>query len=328
MSVWAELAELLAKKVAAGVDAKATAKVGEKFLEGAELPGTFERGRQFAKTDAGLAAQFDWGVPQRVDPIQEGFHPYFIVPRPGDTKGAYAFGLDAEGVRKAEAQSAKWSPRNGMTPHMDDIKGRDYYTFSTGNLRKNSGEGTSAYPTLYGLVSNRPGMINIKDDLTAINAQRNNAHMANAIMRDPSLGERLWASPEQFNQLPGVDVRALKRAGAETQVGSLQTEGALSTLRRVDQVLGDPRMDPAVRSRLLDSTQSLSSHASPAEIAQLARLLQQAGTPSLGERSLRRAGIVRDVLEDRPVNPEAFKRLEFSQGGLAQACACGALKRA
>jgi hypothetical protein len=300
---------------------KATARggqdaVGRAFLEGAERAGTFERGREFAKTPEGLAAQFDFG---KAEPMT-GQPSTVKVPDPQNHgAAAYMFANDQGGLRDL-AKMYEGQP-NGVQPFLDagNLPDAKFYNFDTGSFEQGSGAGTRAYPTLYGNVLNEPGAMNIKDSLSGPNAYRNNYALASAIMRQPDAGSRLLASPEQFQHLP-VDVTALRTAGPQAQVGALQIEGALQTLRRLNSA-------SVQGARGLDNLPSmLSSTMRPDQLAQAVAALRASTSQStrpIGPKALRRLGIVQDVLNGREVDPAAFKRLEFKAGGLAQlSCNC------
>lgn len=323
MSALTELIELLTKRAAdnagAGID-----KVGREFLDGAARPGTFERGRDFAKTPEGLAAQFDWGTPERF--ISGRDHLRLSAPE-DPTSAAFMFKMPFEDMMKYSEALKKNNDTNGYQPFLDrgDLpKGANYYSFDTGPLTEGSGQGKRAYGALYGNLLNDPLAYNVKDTLTGPNAYRNNYNLGSAIMRAPDAGSRLLASPEQFQHLP-VDVAALRHQGPQRQVGSLQTEGALQTLRRL-RTAGESQQGSRLGPRLEEAVGRLNSSMSPEDakrIATMIRELNMRSTAPIGPGALRKLGIVKDSLEGREVNPAAFRRLEFKRGGLAQACDCG-----
>lgn len=321
MSALTELIELLSKR--AGESAgKGIDKVGREFMDGAARPGTFERGRDFAKTPEGLASQFDWGVPEKF--IWDSDHLRLSAPE-DPTSAAFMFKMPYEDMAKYSEALKKHNDTNGYQPFIDAgglPKDASYYSFDTGPLTEGSGQGKRAYGALYGNVINDPNAYNVKDTLTGANAYRNNYNLGSAIMRAPDAGTRLLASPEQFQHLP-VDVAALRTAGPQRQVGSLQTEGALQTLRRLRDAGAQGGAGTA--RRLEEAVGRTNSGMSPEDAMRVAKMIREynlRATAPIGPGALRKLGIVRDVLEGKDVNPAAFKRLEFKRGGLAQACDC------
>lgn len=326
MSALTALIEALAR--AAGESGgKGADKVGAEFLSGAARPGTFQRGRDFAQTPEGLAQQFDWG---KLEPLMSNGRADPNTLRafdPNDpTSAAFVFKMTPEEVKRYSARLTEDKGTNGYTPFVEaGLPEGEYHSYDTGAFTAGSGAGKRAYPSLYGNTLLTPDAFNIKDMLTGANAYRNNYALGNAIMRQPNAGERLLASPEQFQHLP-VDVAALRTAGPERQVGSLQTEGALQTLRRLNTAAG--QVSPALSHTLQNLPLSLTSSMSPSDLQAAFNAIQASRSTSLqnvGPAALRKLGIVQDVLTGRPVDPTAFKQLEFKEGGLATCHRCGML---
>lgn len=317
MSVLTELMEYLVK--AAGEHAgTAVDKVGAEFLSGAAKQGTFQRGREFAKTPEGLAAQFDWSAPQagRSSDVKT-----FLDPNDPATK-TVMFGNSLDDLKRYDAMLRKNKEGSVYAPFLErgDLPpDATYWGFGTSELSRGSGAGTRAYPAMYGNVLSDPNAYNIKGGLTSSNAYRNNYALANAIMRDPKAGERLLASPEQFQHL-AVNPAELRHSGAERQVGALQTEGALQTLQRLSAGF-DKTGNMALRQKLLDLTDSLGSNISPADLqdavnaVRAGALTNPTDLGSIGPGALKKLGIVQDVVNGRPVDPRVYRGLEFSSGG-------------
>lgn len=320
MSALSELAEYIAR-VAGERGGAALDKTGAEFMAGAARPGTFQQGREFANTPEGLAAQFNWSVPDY--PVGGG-HMRTLNPNSPDS-AAWLFKQDPNDFK---AMAAYKNGQNGVAPYLDQLLGHpgSVYVMDTGNLSAGTGEGKRAYPALYGNVLNEPEALNVKDALTPVNAWRNNYNLSSAIMRQPNAGERLLASPSQFNHLGDVMAPQIGQwagMGPERQVGAMQTEGALEAMRRLAQAAGNVN-NPVLRARLLAAPSSdplaLSRQFSAVQAARMApenkALLQ-----SLGPAALKKLGIVSDTAQGLPVNPAVYQQLEFRQGGLAQASA-------
>lgn len=323
------LTELIAalSRAAGESGGKALDKVGADYLSGAAQRGTFQRGREFAKTPEGLAQQFDWSVPKELDPGLPG-----SAKRLGDpndpTSAAWMFPMTHEELSRYGQSMSRDGKQNGYTPFTEKnaLPQGNYYTFDTGSFKGGTGTGKKAYPTLYGNVLADPEGFNIKDSLTGANAYRNNYNLANAIMRQPNAGERLLASPEQFKHLP-VDVSDFRTAGPERQIGTLQTEGALQTLQRMQNAAAW-RPDSPMGKALGDLPGKLYSGMSPADLQAAYATLKGAdssGLDSIGPGALRKLGIVQDSLLGHTVDPSAFRGLEFKEGGLATAHRCGCI---
>ena len=315
MGALTALFEALAAKSAEGAGGKAVDAVGNTFMRGAELPGTFQRGKEFAKTPEGLAAQFDWSVPQR---RSDGVT---IYKDPNSDANVYLFAQNYAELLKKDAELRKRLGLQEGTTYSPFIDRGDlpqdatYYTIGAGRLAQGSGAGTRAYPAIYGDILNNPNAVNIKDGLTGVNEYRNNYNLASAIMRRPDAGERLLTSPEQFRNVL-ADPAALRTAAPETQVGALQTEGALQTLQRLLAATTDKATPEALRARLGNLT--FSSDMSPADLNAAyaaVKASNSAALKSTGPGALRKLGITSDALQGRDVNPAAFKGLEFSHGG-------------
>lgn len=284
--------------------------VGKAFMTGAERRGTFERGKDFAKTPEGLAAQFDWGAPKSGLGVENGplkFH------NPDDpTEATWMFPQTPKYIK--DNAGGTWGAP-GYGPHADRLPtDGPIYSIDSGPLTQGSGSGTRAYPTMYGHIRNEKAY-NIKDVLSGVNAYRNNYAMSNAIMRDPEMGKRLLVSPEQFQHL-NVDEGSFRHAPADWQVGTLQTEGALQTLRRLNSA--GTGQSEATRRGLEGIPAALSSYMSPGDLQGVLEAVRSSGSQSarsIGPRAIRRLGIVNDAAQGRNVNPDAFKGLEFRQGG-------------
>ena len=317
------LTELLKRLSEAAQQPGALERVGAAFNRGAEQPGTFLKGRTLGDTPERLAAQFDWHPPREMGPS------YYGLDNPADpSQRAYVKVLDRAGLKKYFDEEVVMGP-NGISPFLERSDGlaphpdQRFHIYDTAPLESSSGAGTRVYPVLYGTTLLRPNTYNIKGLLSGDNAHRNNYNLASMIMRRPDAGERLLASPEQFQHLK-VDPVQLRTAGPDAQVGALQAEGALQLLRRLDASAGRSRAD---RSQfMLDLPARLGSSRPPTDTMRLAQQLRSEPNSSLrtiGPKSMRQFGIVQDVLEGRPVNPGAFRGLEYAGGGLVQAgCAC------
>lgn len=316
------LAELMEKLVAKAADNAAVGRVGKSFMDGAERQGTFTQGKDFAKTPEGLAAQFNWSKPEDVG-TREGPGTTLKFPNPDDnTEAAWMFRLKPEYIRQ-QGSSVNQYPMPGMAPHVKaGLPDGKFYNMDTGPLSAGTGQGTRAYPTLYGNILNDPDAYNIKDMLSGVNSYRNNYAMANAIMRKPDAGKRLMMSPEQFRNQPNIDVAALRMAAPEDQVGKLQTEGGLETLRRLIAATNDPNATDYTRQALEGLPSSLSSSMSQGDLGRYVTTLQRSGAPavqSVGPKALRRLGVTSDALQGYDVDPAAFRGLEYCDGGLVQA---------
>lgn len=311
MSFLADLAEQLAKSA---TDTGFLDRVGKVFMDGAGKPGTFTQGRDFAKTPEGLAAQFDWGTPEAHGFNQTKF------PNPTDnTQAGYALPVGRKQFWDDNGATPGFAPfdRAGGLP-----TGGNLYTFDTAALDAGSGQGSRAYPTMYGHILNDPDAVNIKEHLTGSNAYRNNYALSSAIMRNPDAGRRLLASPQQFLHLP-VDVANFRTASPERQVGALQVEGALQTLQRMKSAANSAAVPDRLKQQLDSIPTMLSSSMSPGDYRLIGNTMDAVGSSgikstalrSTGPRTLRKLGIVSDVNAGYDVDPSAFRGLEFCSGG-------------
>jgi hypothetical protein len=199
-------------------------------------------------------------------------------------------------------------------------KNAKMYTFDTGPLNQGSGDGAKAYGTMYGDLLRDPDAYNIKEFLTGSNKYRHNYSLANAIMRQPDAGKRLLPAIEQFQTLP-VDVNEFRGAPPELQVGALQVEGALQTLRNLRAYQLSDRTPEGIKRKLDTLPSTLSSTMSPGDLQGALGVLnhKHPSVRSTGGRTLRKLGIVQDALAGYDVDPAAFRGLEFCKGGLVQA---------
>lgn len=309
MSFLAELMQALTKKA---VEGSLVDQVGKVFMDGAEKRGTFTQGKDFAKTPEGLAAQFNWGKPS-VDEYS-GIKRYFNPDDPGAYTTSYP-------VRSKDDMLTGYQEFDGKLPSHAKL-----YNFDTAPLTTGSGQGTRAYAAMYGDLLRDPDAFNIKEYMTGSNSYRNNYNLASAIMRQPDAGKRLLTSPDNFQKLP-VDPTAFRTAPPERQVGGLQIEGALQTLQRMMHAQSSPLVPQGLKQRLDTLPSELSSTMSPNDLRSAMQVLEAVGQPGLkmsslrstGPRALRRLGIVNDVQAGYPVDPAAFRGLEFCGGGLVQA---------
>lgn len=321
-------AELMARLLERLNEPGALERVGAAFNRGAELPGTFQRGRTLGDTPERLASQFDWSTPT---PKYGDRNLY--LPTPEDpTVGAHIKTHDRKSLEDYWAKELGIGSTNGVSPYLrpgalpDDAN--LFHLYDTQPLTASSRQGSRAYPTLYGNTLLTPGAYNVKGTLTGSNAHRNNYALASMIMRRPDAGERLLASPEQFVHLPMGDkgVAQLRRAGPDYQVGALQGEGALQLLRRLGTA---SELNPGLRVLADEVPQWARSSTNPQTAERLGVGLRRADdTPSMwtvGPKSLRKLGIVQDALDESPVDPGAFRGLEFRQGGAVSplaSCRC------
>lgn len=318
-----KLAEVLARMMEAARGPGALERVGAEFNRGAKLPGTYERGRALADTPEGLATQFDWNTPKVVS---QGYDLVLGFPEPGG-EGIMAT-LQAMGKPGADKywkeELGGMVGHNGLEPFLrpgvlpDDAR---FHLYDTQALN-NSGAGKRVYPVLYGNTLIDPGAYNIKAGLTGDNSHRANYNLASMIGRRPDSGERLLTSPEQFPMLEADPVK-LRLAGPDVQMGTLQTEGALQALRRM-LTASKKLADGQTKQLLEDLPGRLGTHMSPQDIEFLAKRMRgylpnDTSLRTLGPSALRKLAITQDVLNERPVNPAAYRKLEFRSGGLAQA---------
>ena len=323
------LRSLFESLMAKSAEKGALERVGAEFLQGAERPGTFTQGREFAKTPEGLAAQFEWGVPEAMGNNRGGVSMYrYADPDSSLDRAAFSFPADYKTLYEYRGME-------GIRPHIMgggmpadgvfygvDTAGLDMPSKAKGAFGRSGssqGAGVKAYGTIYGHILNDPRGINYKDELKAPNVHRLNYNMASAYMRDPSRAKRLLTTPEQFAHLP-VDAGNFYRAAPETQVGTLQTEGALQALRRLNSAAAEPSAPAHLRAALESLPERLSSRTSPYELSRMVSSVRgldpySRSTGTLGPRALRRLGIVADRLQGREVDPAAFRGLEYKDGG-------------
>jgi len=347
------LAEALARSRAATTAERLPAsarRVGEAFMRAADdVPGMFTQGRSFASDAQGLADQFGVGV-SRMRPLNP-------AENPDDVGALWGYAMPADERRplphSPRLMGATHTKLNLLNPRVSTpsvvdalvnglLEGdQTHHVWDTTNLDITSGQGGRLYPAAFGALSNYgQDHKNISLALSGANQLRRSYNQAAALERDPSLASKILVNPTQLNSkyfdynIP-LSTGAFHRMSPEEQVGVLQlaaSQGALSSmrnsmLRNADRVLnphGEEALKTAQRQRSMDRM----DYAAPAFFSDpgnvsaepLARGYQQSPAAlsfPLGERSLRKLGIVQDALRGASFEDLAgrFPGLEYADGG-------------
>ena len=294
-------------------------QAGATFNKGYGLPGTYTQGRTLAATPEGLAAQFGWSAPERINSRITPDYFFLKYPHPDD-HGAATLAF-AHKYGDLDELSRANGPGNGIQPFLDAQslpKDGRFYTFDSGALGESSGAGKRAYPTMYANVLNEPGAFNIKDSLLLPSQYRNNYALASMIGRRPDAGQRLLSSPEQWKNL-NIDPAEFANQSPDFQVGALQSEGALQTLRRFQAAADSAGPGSPLYGRIQALSGQLGSATSnPGVINSGLSALRATGSSSadsMGASTLNKLGMILDSSQGSPVNLKRFNQLEYRSGG-------------
>ena len=313
------LPEQLARLLEAARAPGALERLGAVFNRGAEQPGTFQRGRYFADSPEGLASQFDWNPPQPMGYTKLGAKvTRFPSPIEHGTGGVIDEYDDLDKLRLQLAGEGQLGMSGGFENAGTLSPLAKYHLYDTQSLTNSSGAGTRAYPTMYGYTLLDPKAYNIRAGLSGDNAHRINYNLASAIMRRPGAGRNLLTSHSQFEMLPETEPVRFRTDSPDAQVGTLQAEGALQLLRRLKSTAA--QYAPGDTRNFVERLPGrVSSDMDPRSVGDLAGELRSRinnrSVGTIGPASLRRFGITQDALLGRPVDPEAFRGLEFKFGG-------------
>lgn len=310
--------------------------VGERLSEAADSPDFFERGRNFALTDEGLAAQFGVGPKRAVlDPTDsEAFGPMAWRPGADDSMrrglfrsaGLYEKDLSYDALRTNPSSSAVAADKAGLLSPRNR-----YRVFDTVTLDSGSGQGTRLYPAAYGSLLTHPNMYNIVDGLSADNAIRRNYNQASAALRDPALADRIITAPSQLRDLPTTNIADVHRMPAAQRIGALQLAGSTSTLASLRRQLtaGMSRLQNsqlsvpeatqlefslsqiAHRINRLDGTQGALSGLGDS----VRRFGDQHSVVPFGDRTARRIGLSLRALDGDRNFGDITRKMEYRQGG-------------
>lgn len=284
--------------------------IGEEFYRAADdTPDMFRRGRRYGQSRADLENQF--GVQ---------FRDY-----PGSTSVA------------VPGASGKASMDYVMNPDPSDTatfpRRRPRVMFDTSMLAppgtySGAGAGRGAYAAMFGTLLENPELVNMvaSTGLTRRNEHRRNFNQAAALLRAPELSRQIALDPFQFAHQRRVDPEQFMKRSPIEQVGALQAEGALQTVRRLDETAHAAKgaRGDAFAARLQEARRRAFSSSDPADFSALATLLREGeafGVPkslydTIGEGALRRAALVSDIVDGRPGWREGlYSGLEFARGG-------------
>jgi hypothetical protein len=121
---------------------------------------------------------------------------------------------------------------------------------------------------------------------------------------------------------PIIEPERFMRRPPEEQVGALQAQGALETLRKLETVYGKEPRDSPIKGALQRMYEELIPRiGDPAEFTEAAGKLRRAEAAphiydTIGEAALRRAALVSDIVEGRPgARRHLFQGLEYRAGG-------------
>lgn len=107
--------------------------------------------------------------------------------------------------------------------------------FETGDVPAGTNAGARLYGAEFGDLARSPNTVNYSSALTGNNSVRRSFNMAPAIMRDPTLSEKILVHPDQLEIAGaplGLTAGDLNRMGAKRLVGALQMLGTQGTLNR------------------------------------------------------------------------------------------------
>ncbi len=218
------------------------------------------------------------------------------------------------------------------------------YVLDTIGSWPGSGVGKRLYPGIWDVMSGERGMVNITGALTDLNMIRKNQNMADAIVRNPILGEnRLIPSAEQLSwgdrshpvttpsefmdmtndeKIGALTLAQLKNAGKSIPLSSTPLPplgGANSYEDHAVALLADSTLDPNWLSHeYINALLNLKVGGHDSEVRTLLR-----GAIAPGPSLLKRAAIVDQVINGtrESSDPMMRKGLGFKAGGLTQ-CSC------
>lgn len=322
------------ERIGADLSGRGSRKVGEKFMELAEKPDTFQRGRKYALTREGLGEQF--GVKFGGNYYGEPGYAYSILP----TEDGAPATIRELGFDDLLADAAIPMLAHSLAPLADQLeRGKRYLSADTLAFDAGTGVGKKVYPALYGDILNQgPDARNIVESFTPENQVRYLHNRSAALMRDPRAAKQLMMYPPllektglSFKQFMNLD--PVEQLGVSQKLGALNTLGALkSNLKRAES--SSHEMAPAFAEQLSYIPESLSSFTLVPEYERMAKNLRNSrdlgGLSALtphqrpelyGPASLRRAGITLDTVLGKPVSSRAASGLEYKHGGaLCHAC--------
>jgi hypothetical protein len=324
---------------------QSAAKVGETFMRGAELPGTFARGKQFAGTPQGLADQFGVGLrkPIPMDSDLAKTYDYYMSSNPSAVRPEgipSLFGTLASKRMLLSGNAAGFEPIGKLLDAGLLSNDRDYHVWDTSGLNAGAGEGQRLYGAAFGNLLNRgPEATNVTQGLSGLNQLRRSYNQASALMRDPRLAKQILVSPSQLKTL-GVDPGYFHGMDPTQQVGALQlagAQGALTSMKNALEVDADrvrnPYTDPTWRTNQRQRSVDMYGIAAPAffnpsssmvgdptsakMLANAYQMSPLSGNASIGPRTLTKLGIVQGALGGTSFDDLAnrFQGLEYRRGG-------------
>lgn len=319
--------------------------VGEGFMRAAaENPAMYQRGNKFALGRAKLGEQFDTHPLEVVNHAKPDLgilahYDYRIQPK------------DKVPTAREDGQSllanVYYTPSQLLSHrssrYLDEardlglIQGRrPIHVLDSAGLSANSGAGTKLYASAYGNIAAEPDAVNAVESLSGDNMFRRSLNMASAIGRDPGLGRKLLIAPSQLRDVPGLGMKGYHDLSPLEQLGILQLAAAQRTLKSVDTGISklpgafDASTEALYTKGMRERGQAAMSGALNRYMAEnwdatplsrgysiLPKTGVHTGLAPLGERTLRKARIVDDLLSGRPYEEIAdkFTGLEFRAGG-------------
>jgi len=312
MSGEGPLAKLLTALInGASAQKKLERAVGEEFYRAADdVPDMFRRGRRYGQSRADLENQF--GVQ---------FRDY-----PGSTS------VTVPGAAGKASMDYVMSPGPSDTATFPRYRPRvmfDTSMLAPPGTSSGAGAGRGAYAAMFGTLLENPELVNMVDStgLTRRNEHRRNLNQAAALLRAPELSRQIALDPFQFAHQRRVDPEQFMRRSPVEQVGALQAEGALQTIRRMDETAHAAKGKAGgeeFAAKLQEARRRAFRSSDPADFSVLATLLREGeslGIPkslydTIGEGALRRAALVSDIVDGRPgARANLYSGLEFARGG-------------
>ena len=307
--------------LAGGLDAKKAERlIGETFFTAADdVPGFFQRGRTFADGTKGLEEQFGTRV-NREGNFAEIFanDPRTLGPAILDTysqKRMLEKMFANDNLRRAEISEFP-KQTNFVEYNTSDLEGP--------NLSGGTGAGKGVYATLFGMLNEDPYAVNFTSALTDRNKHRRSYNQAAAILREPKLGKKILIDPYQVTHTPdgkSPRPRQFMKMDPVEQVGRLQAEGALQTLRRLENTMRSRDTYPAQLPMIRDiAEETVPFGETSGDFARAADNLRRSGAPAsyydtIGASALRKAGLIDDLFSQRGLRRDLFQGLEFRRGG-------------
>lgn len=188
------------------------------------------------------------------------------------------------------------------------------------------GVGVHLYPAIFDVLSGGREMYNVPTALTKVNERRRSMQMADALMRNPKLENRLLPHDTQLDAV-GMSPMYYMQAPREEKIGALALSHAMKNTELLDALVND--VSPSVVMSAHEALR-LPASASPSAFNEIVGKMDPlVHARGLGAGALRRAALVDAILSGSRLHPDAWTGVARKAGGLMrgrkppkQSCTC------